>query len=573
MRRGLLTSLLGLVSLLCFVQGASAHAVLEESTPSRGARLQSAPDVVRFVFNEPVEASLGAVRVFDTEGEEVQEGGLLRPGDDPNSVGVRLAPDLPNGLYTATYRVVSADAHPVSGGVTFTVGKPGTGADGFVQGKTISELLAETETGTVTEVAFWADRWIGYLAVALAVGALAWMLTAPASVPGGAGAPAVAARLRLLVLVAAAAGILASLLAIVFQGAIGAGTTFWGAFGSGIPGEVIDTRYGTVMLVRAGAWLLLALLAVVAARRLTRIGPASIVAAAAALVLAASPAFAGHASTRDPGWLLIPSDIVHVVAMAVWSGGLAAMLWILPAATRPLESAGEKTRTLTDATLRFSGIALACVALIGVSGAIQAIVDVGSVPDLVETQFGRAVSIKIVLFAVLMAFGAANRTRIVPALVRRLEKAASPGRPGVRLRRSLRIEVLLVVAVLGVTAALVSYPPPDAVQSGPASGSVVVDDMRVEYTVDPAKVGRNEVHIYVFDDRTGTPVPVRDMEVSFALPDQDIAPIEAEARRAGPGHYVVPAAMLGVKGDWRAEASMRISEFEEPVARFEVEVE
>lgn len=571
-RRGLLTFLLALAALLGAAQAASAHAVLESSTPARGAQLGSAPPEVEFVFNEPVEASLGAVRVFDTDGREVQEGDLQQPGGNADAIGAGLPSDLPDGLYTATYHVVSADAHPVSGGITFTVGKPREGSAGFVQGKTISELLADSETGTVTEVAFWADRWVGYLAIALAIGALVWLLMMPAGVTGGAGAADVISRFRRLVLIAAAAGFVASLLAIVFQGAVGAGTSFWQAFGSGIPGEVVETRFGTVMLVRAGAWLALGGLVALAAPRLVRIGPASVAGLAAGLVLTASPAFAGHASTRDPGWLLVPSDITHVVAMAVWTGGLAAMLWILPAATRRIEAASEKTALLTGATLRFSGVALVCVALIGVSGAIQSIIEVGSVPALLDTQFGRAVSIKIVLFGLLIGFGAANRTRIVPALVRRMEASESPGEPGTTLRRSLRAEVLLVVAVLGVTAALVSYPPPDAIQAGPASGSVVIEGKRVEYTVDPAQVGSNEVHVYVFDDRTGAPVPVRDMEVSFALPEADIAPIEAEARKAGPGHFVIPSAMLGVKGDWRADAAIRISEFEEPIAEFEVEV-
>ena len=136
----------------------------------------------------------------------------------------------------------------------------------------------------------------------------------------------------------------------------------------------------------------------------------------------------------------------------------------------------------------------------------------------------------------------------------------------------LRVEVMLVIAVLGVTAALVSYPPPDAIQAGPASGAVVVEGKRVEYTVDPARVGSNEVHIYVFDDKSGAPAPVRSMEISFSLPDAGIAPIEADARRAGPGHFVVPSAMLGVKGEWLADVAIRLSQFEEPIAEFKVEV-
>ena len=574
MRRSLLTSLLFLACLLGLASSASAHAVLEGSSPTRGAELNSSPCHVDFTFNEPVEASLGAVRVFNTSGDQVQTDDLERPGENADAVGASLPADLPDGLYTATYHVISADSHPVSGGITFTIGKPGKDASAFTQGKTISELLAESEAGKVTEVAFWADRWIGYLAIALAVGALAWMLLiwGPLSNTPGIDRRVIERRFSRLILVVGLAGLLASLMAIIFQGAIGAGTSFWRAFGSGIPGEVIHTRFGTVMLIRSAAWLALIGLVLAGRGRYTRPGPLTILACLAGLVLAASPAFAGHASTRDPAWLLVPSDIIHAVAMAIWTGGLVAMLALLPAATRQLPEPSDRTGLLTRATRSFSAVALAAVSMISVSGAVQAIIEVGSVPDLVETQFGRAVSIKIVLFGILIGLGFINRNRIIPGLVRRLERSESPGAPGNRLRSSLRIEVILVTVVLGVSAALVSYPPPDAIQSGPASGAVEIQGKRVEYTVDPARVGSNEVHLYVFDDRTGAPVPVRSMEVSFSLPAEDIAPIEADARRAGPGHFVVPSAMLGVQGEWRAEVAIRLSEFDEPIAEFEVEV-
>jgi copper transport protein len=553
---------------------ASGHAVLEGSSPPRGAELAEAPSEVNFTFNEPVEASLGAVRVFDTEGNEVQDGELERPGGSAEAVGATLPDDLRDGIYTATYQVVSADSHPISGGITFTVGNPESGGAAFVQGKTISELLAQNEAGKVTEVAFWADRWIGYLAMSLAIGALIWMFAVwgPSRRDREPGDFAVFRRFRKLMIAVGLAGLLATLAAIPFQGAIGAGTSFWGAFGSGIPDEVIHTRFGTVMLIRAGIWLALLGLILWGGNRFSRTGAVSIAGLALAVLLAMTPAFAGHASTRDPSWLMVPSDIVHVAAMAVWAGGLAAMLWLLPAGTRELASNAERTRLLTDASLRFSSIALVAVALIAVSGTIQAIIDVGSVSALFDTQFGRAVSIKVVLFAVLIGLGAANRRRIIPGLVKRMERSQSPGEPGNRLKRALRIEVVLVAVVLAVSAALVSYPPPDAIQAGPASGSVVVEGKQIEYTVDPARVGSNEVHLYVFDEKTGAPVQVQSMEISFSLPEADIAPIEVEARKAGPGHFVVPGAMLGVRGEWLGSAAIRLSRFEEPLAEFEFEI-
>lgn len=574
MRRVALTSLLLAACFFGAVAPSWGHAVLEESVPARGAQLEEAPPEVVFTFNEPVEASLGAVRIFDTEGNQVQTANLVHPGGRSESVGAEVPRELAEGLYTATYRVVSADAHPVAGGITFTVGEAGQGESGFAPGKTISELIAGSETGPVTEVGFWLVRWIGYLAIALALGAVTWLLfvLGPRTGARAEAEEELLSRFRKLMLPVAAVGIMVSLAAIPFQGAIAGGSSFWQAFGSGIPGEVIDTRFGTVMLARAAAWTVLAGLVAFRPAGFRSASVVSVVGLLTALWLAVTPALAGHASTRDPGWLLIPSDIVHVAAMAVWTGGLVAMLVVLPVLTRRIEAPAERTIVLTETTMRFSAIALAAVALIGVSGAVQAILEVGSLGALLDTQFGRAVLIKIVLFAVLVVLGAVNRARIVPGLVRRMEERAAPGKPGRRLRFNLRLEVLLIVGVLGVTAALVSYPPPDAIQSGPASGSVEIEGTLVEYTVDPGRVGSNEIHVYLFDDVTGAPVPATSVEMAVELPAEEIAPIEVETRQVGPGHFVAPAATLGVKGEWLVNAAIRLSRFEETAAEFKVPV-
>lgn len=558
---------------------ALAHAVLESSSPNRGAVLKQPPSQVTFEFNEPVEASLGAVRVFNSEAEEVQSGEIRRLGDSGTEIGIGLEDDLPDGVYTATYRVVSADAHPVSGGLVFTVGN-----GGGASGKTISELIAMSDVGPVTEVAFWFDRWVGYMAIAVAIGLIAFLVLL--------WAPMLRARpdelnprteetgrrLRRLFGLAVLAGLLASLLAIPLQGATAAGSDFWSSLKPEVFREVIDTRYGTVMVIRLVAWLAL-IPALLMAVRLTRESgltkkPISLlVMALPAAVLAVTPALAGHASTQHPIWLLTASDILHVTAMSVWVGGLAALVLLLPVATRGIAGAADRTSILVDFLLRFSTVALVSVIVIAASGTIQAIVEVNSFPALVETAFGRAVLIKIVLFAILVALGAKNRRRIIPALVERREKKEGPGGPGILIRRNLRLEVVLVTVVLAVTAALVSYPPPTASQSGPVSGSVAAGPDRLEYTVDPARVGSNEIHVYLFDDKTGAPKDVKSLEMSFSLPDSDIAPIEADVRKAGPGHYVAPSAMLAVKGDWEARAAVRFSRFDEVLADFEVPVE
>ena len=175
-------------------------------------------------------------------------------------------------------------------------------------------------------------------------------------------------------------------------------------------------------------------------------------------VLVIVPALAGHAAGRDPA-LMVPVDTVHVLAMCVWLGGLVALLAAVPAAVGRLP-AGEGHRLLAAVILRFSALALAAViALVG-TGVVQALEHVGSWSALPGTGYGRAVLVKIGLTLALVGLGSLNRRRAVPDL-RRLAGGEEPdGEPARLLRRAVTAEVVLIVVVLGVTSALVSYAPP-----------------------------------------------------------------------------------------------------------------
>ena len=579
---GLVIAASAAILLLVLPGTAFGHASLIGSTPERGAELRNAPEAVVFEFSEPVEASFGAIKVFDSAGDEIQMGEPFRPAGDGSRLAASLPTSLPDGLYTSTYRVISADSHPVSGGIVFSIGEAGPGS-----GRTISQLLEGSEAGPVTDVAFWLDRWLGYLAIAVAVGALGFLLAlwGPAlrveqlTSAGGVlieRAGNAADRTRRLLSAAIAAGLIASVFAIPLQGAVAAGTDFWSALDLTVINDVIDTRFGAVFALRALAWLLLLPLAFMASRAFSTGRPLRslpvLAAAAGAVFLVVSPALAGHAATREPVWLMLSSDVVHVAAMAFWTGTLVALMVILPAVTRRLPNDLDRIRVLTDFLLRFSTLALVSVALIAATGVIQAIVQLDSVADLWQTAYGRALSVKILLFLLLIGLAAANRRRLIPALVERRERGLAPGPPGMSIRRNLRLEAVLAAAVLAATAAMVSYTPPASGGEGPLSGSVPVGSERLDYTVDPALQGSNELHLYIFDDLDGAPLEVDSLEVTFALPDSDIPPVDAEASRAGSGHFVVPSAMLAVKGDWIAEVSVRFSRFESETSEIEVPI-
>jgi copper transport protein len=233
----------------------------------------------------------------------------------------------------------------------------------------------------------------------------------------------------------------------------------------------------------------------------------------------------------------------------------------------------DRTRLLAGALLRFSPLALGCVAVLLVTGTVQAIEHVGSWDALLHTGFGRAVLAKIALIAALVAIGAVNRRRVIPRLRALAGEAAAPGPAGHLLRRTLRGEVALVLVVLGVTAALVSQPPPTSLASGPFSGTTALGPLRLEATVDPARVGPNEIHLYLLDAKTGRPsTATKQLTVTLALPDQRIGPLPATARAAGPGHYVVDSLPLVPAGDWRLNVTSRVSEFDQYEGALEVPV-
>jgi copper transport protein len=234
----------------------------------------------------------------------------------------------------------------------------------------------------------------------------------------------------------------------------------------------------------------------------------------------------------------------------------------------------ERSRLLAAVLARFSPLALACVAVIGLTGLGQAYAYVRHLDNLLDTAYGRAVLIKLALLAgALVPLGAYNRYRSVPRLRRIAAGGEAPGRAGLLLRRALRAELALLVVVLGVTAALAGYAPATAARTGPFSTSAALGPAQLELTVDPARVGSNQVHLYLFDAKSGAQFTrLKELGVEATLPDKSIGPLPLEPQRSGPGHYTVPGALLGVAGDWRLEVTMRVSAFDQYSARVEVPI-
>jgi copper transport protein len=576
-RRSLIGVLATLVAVALLAPGAaSAHARLEGTSPPQGAVVKQEPSAVVFTFDEPVEGNFGAVRVYDSEGERVDKGDAFHPGGEGPKLGVHLEPGLPDGSYTATYRVVSADGHIVSSGYVFSIGKAGGPPT-----ETVGELIGGSGNGKVTEVAYGLARGLEYTAIALAVGGAAFLLFCWLPALGGAAgveedsrraaARAFGRRLRSVLWLAAAIGLIATAAQIVLEGAEAAGVSGFSALTKTIVEETLETRFGTVWGFAFLAWIAIAVLAPLVSRRRLRMAAALVAVPLVYLVLC--PALSGHGSSQSPVALNFTVNAIHVGAMAVWLGGLGALLLILPAATRSATGPADRGRLLAGPLARFSTVALAMVALIMLTGLIQAYVYVRHLDDLLSTGYGRAVLAKFLLLLCVIGVAAYNRRTSVPRLEAIAARGESPGLPGVLLRRALRAEVVLLAVVIGVTAALASYAPPVAAESGPFSTTTTLGPTTLEMDVDPARVGANQMHIYFFDAKTGAQYTKgKELTVTATLPSKSIGPLPLTVQDSGPGHYIVQDALLNAPGDWEIDVVLRVSEFDQLEKKIEVGV-
>jgi copper transport protein len=556
-------------ALLAYAPAAWAHAQLLGTSPLSGAVVQKQPQEVVFKFNQAVGGTLGAVRVYDAQGAEVDNLDVSHPEGQEHWMGVGLKQGLPDGTYTATYRVISADTHIVYGGLVFSIGHAGPAPKVSVAG-----LIGRNESGEATKLAFGVVRGLDYVSLALFIGGLAFLLVA--WLPGlaavtdepeaswRAASRAFAVRLRRLLIVAVVLGVAVSVLGILLQGASAAGVSLWSSLKGAVIENTLESRFGEVWGARAIDWLVLGVVLACWKRSQARpprwvLGLLGIGAA----YLAITPALAGHPSTQSPTGVFFPTDVVHVLGASVWVGGIACLLLALPAATRELERA-DRSKLLLAVLARFSPLALASVIAIAITGVVQAYIDVRSIDGLLHTTYGALILIKVALLLALIGFGWVNRERVIPALRRIVQSGDSPGQAGVLARRTMRGEIALMLAVLGVTAALVSYAPPIDAASGPFATNTTLGPIELEMTLEPAKVGLNTAHLYLIDAKDGAQYTgTKELVVTASLPAKGIGPLPLHANLAGPGHYVLDSAELSPGGTWEIQITDRVSEFEE----------
>lgn len=563
--RALVALLVGVAALLATAQPAGAHASVRQTTPFDGERVEpgEVPDAVTIEFNENVEVPPDGIRVFDEDGARVDIDALVPGTDDPMLAGVALQEDLDESSYIVTWRAVSEDGHPIRGAFVFTVGGAAQASDTLV-----ADLFSGdggAAVGLVQRLATAAT----YAAVLFAVGAL---LTA--GVLGRAATERSAAWVRR----AAIAGIVVSVLAVPLQA--------MAASGDGIAAAVDGQQLWTVLTASVGLAAIVRVIGLLGV--LFTAGRARVAAGGVALL---SFLVDGHTRTVEPIWLMLVGDALHLVAGAVWFGGLVVLVRELRARQLIDDPVGGATMLAG-----WSRLAVGSVVGVVIGGSAMAFATVRQPLALVTSTYGQLLQVKLLLAVVVIGIGAWNHLRLVPRVQEavpvpaggsttttsgddpELEDLPEPdagdhqpvevrtGLAWLRLRRTVRAEVLVLLGVLLVTGFLQNERP--AAEELGIGGTFQVteqltEDLALDIVVDPNVAGENAIHLYLLNDAGRTVSDVEEVTMELSLPEQDIGPIERTPVVSGPGHWVLVGRELALPGTWEITANVRVDRFTE----------
>ena len=459
---------------------AHAHGRLKSSAPGSGAHLSLIPRELRLEFSEVPDLTFSTIALLDDTGKPVALGTLQYSVSSHRVVVASISSTLRPGTYVVQWQLAGDDGHPVRGRFDFVIA-PGAmlgvadsamggvvmDHDTVVRGMVMHHDVASMPDGEgfgVASPAFVVIRWLQFIAMLLTIGAVVFRQLVlrvlrreqtPDS-PMLDGAEARAARIGHIAVGILALTLLLRLLAqsYAMHGAAGAWNvrlsaqmiahTMWGKgwllqlVGLAVAGvgfQVADRArrahavFGHSAMHRRTGWL---------------------IAAIGVVILAFSPAVAGHAASV-PGFraLGVLADALHILAASGWLGSLTLVLTAgLPAAMALAD--GERGPMVAALINAFSPVALASAAVVTITGVFAAWLHVGHVPNLWGTRYGITLLVKLGILGVVALTGFYNWRFVQPTLG---TDAAT-----VHLRRSARVEVAVAILVLLVTAVLVATP-------------------------------------------------------------------------------------------------------------------
>ncbi|AMN41925.1 copper resistance CopC/CopD family protein [Rhodoplanes sp. Z2-YC6860] len=506
---------LGVLLALITASAAWAHATLVGSEPADRAMVPESPPAVTLQFNEPV-SPVSIVLVGPNGASSTLKGVTAKD----ETLTVAMPGALAKGTHLLSWRVISADGHPVSGTVMFSIKE--------ASAEPPMQPQFEMDRGLLAGI--WLCKLALYCALMFGIGGAfyaAFIATGP-----------LPARCTVWLSVLLLGGLVATVLSVGFQGVDLANLPPLEMRRPDVWIGGLRTSYGTTAVIAAAA-LILGLLAL-------RGGSQRKLAAALAIAgVGVALASSGHAASAAPQFLTRPAVFLHGMSVAFWLGALIPLLASLHL---------RRERDL----LRFSRVIPAGIAVLVATGVVLSVVQLETLDALWTTRYGMVWDAKIAAVLVLLGLGACNRYALTPRIVHGEPAAAG------RMSASIRIELVLALAILAVVAAWRFTQPPRAIHaaaSAPTQVHIHTAKAMADVRLEPAAGGLHTATLAIWNGDFA-PLAAKEVALVLAKPDAGIEPLRFPAVHVAESTWRVDGVNIPIKGRWRVRVEILIDDFD-----------
>lgn len=458
---------------------ALAHTKLIRSQPLAKEVLSQPPKHIELWFTEELEPGLTTIEVRDEQGNRIDKG-TVALSEDNKKAAIELG-ELRAGVYTVTWKTVSADQHVVHGSFVFSTASTGTAATSSSPTQTPQSghvapptPMVSDDQGEQISFAQTFVRWVSYLAMITLFGGFAFrsLILIPAlrdSHDGTVQADArTATESRVLVLLWVSIIVLAitSLAALAQQSS----ALFGGALSPPLWLQVLRTGYGASWILQVTSIAIIGIILFLLTRQLkkTPLNEYSTfwwLGLAASAMLMIAPSWTGHAAASASDFrLAVFTDWLHLIAGGFWVGGLFHLALTLRVALASVPDP-ERATVVYHFITRFTRVAIPSVVLLALAGLYNTWAHIPGFKAFWITPYGKTLTLKLVLVGVMLVLGGFNNfyfgkraKRLVEARKTNLN-ASSASRFERSFRRSVTLEAALGLLVLLVTAILVFLTP------------------------------------------------------------------------------------------------------------------
>jgi copper transport protein len=516
----------------------SAHAYIIKSFPVDNQNLHQPPQNVSIEFSEEIQPSFHFMQVIDQNGKRVDQGNEHIESNNPKILKTNVKPNLPVGIYTIKWKIVSADGHPVDGVIPFQIGKAGSQIS-LLKGKTL---------GYVPHLDLIIIRWAQYISGAIYIGMLFFYLCILPK--GSLQSASMEKQYRWVFNVAYVLLFLSIFISLPLEAVVQTNRSWLDVWDLSILKEMIsNSTFGQVWLYQ---FILTLLLGIFSFRMFAKKNNGSLwIAFIIGITVIVLKAMTSHASSAENKILTITMDSLHLVSASIWIGSLIAMLTFLP------------LRKKEEGRIFFRGIVhlffpwgVFLVFILAASGVYSSFLYIPTISSIFHTNYGKVLLGKIVLFFIMLLFAFVNSMK-----ARKLKPNG--------WRFTLWGEAITGLAVL-VMAVILTNLPTAMSAPGPFNETKALSKNTISLKIGPNISGQNTFNVVIKDQRGKPITKIEQVSLTFTSKEMAMGDNTINAQKKETGRYQAQGMYFNMAGRWNVHVHVLTKSLEDLDADFSV---